>query len=152
FILTGKHPYAGYGVEEAIRRAKECEYVPPELAAADVALPLSICGICKTAMSREKAARYPSVLEMKSDVQRFLAGGRHLSTRPFTAGPPIVGEGEPGPAAYIITRGSCVAYKLVDGQRRVLREMGPGSVFGETAVISGEPRSATVEAIDEVVV
>ena len=152
FILTGKHPYAGYGIEEAIRRAKVCEFVPPELAAADVALPMSICSICKHAMSASKSDRYQSVLDLKSDVQRFLAGGMHLSTRTVAPGTPIVIEGEAGDAAYIITRGNCVAYKSIDGQRRVLREMGPGSVFGETAVISGEPRSATVEAVDEVVV
>ena len=49
-------------------------------------------------------------------------------------------------------RGTCVAYKTVDGQKVVLRELGPNSVFGETAVLSGGVRTATVEAVDEVLV
>ena len=38
------------------------------------------------------------------------------------------------------------------GERVVLRELGPGDVFGETAVFSDEPRSATVEATEPLVV
>jgi serine/threonine-protein kinase len=52
----------------------------------------------------------------------------------------------------VIAEGRCRAFKIVDGGRAVLREMGPGEVFGETAVFSERPRTASVEAVDDVVV
>jgi CRP-like cAMP-binding protein len=70
----------------------------------------------------------------------------------YPAGSRIVVEGDPGDSAFIIVRGSCVVYKTMDSRRVVIRHLGPGAVFGETAVLSGGIRTATVEAEDEVVV
>jgi serine/threonine-protein kinase len=56
----------------------------------------------------------------------------------------------PDPAAYIVVRGHCVAYRTVGGEKRMLRRMGPGDVFGEMAVLMDLPRTATVEAEDAV--
>ena len=61
-------------------------------------------------------------------------------------------EGEPGDCAYILVRGTCVAYKTVGSERHVLRRLTAGAVFGEAAVFSGGVRTATVEAEDEVMV
>ena len=36
------------------------------------------------------------------------------------------------------------------GEKVVLREMGPGDVFGELAVILSQPRTASVEALEPV--
>ncbi|MFI5300368.1 MAG: cyclic nucleotide-binding domain-containing protein [Polyangiales bacterium] len=85
-------------------------------------------------------------------MQRFLRGGLHLPRRAFPAGSPIVVEGDVGDAAYVLVRGTCEASTLVDGQRRVLRRMGPGDIFGEMAILSDLPRTATVEAVDDVTV
>ena len=62
----------------------------------------------------------------------------------------ILNEGDPPDAAYIVTRGRCEAYKTVAGERRALREMGPGDVFGEMALLSSRPRSASVVALEDV--
>jgi CRP-like cAMP-binding protein len=78
--------------------------------------------------------------------------GFPLTAEIFPPATRIVVEGEPGDCAYIIVRGTCIAYKTVDGQKVVLRELGPNSVFGETAVLSGGVRTATVETVDEVLV
>ena len=83
--------------------------------------------------------------ELKKDVEMTLRGFP-LSAEIFPAGARIVVEGDPGDCAYIIVRGTCVAYKTVDGQRVVLRRAGRRVVFGETAVLSGGIRTATVEA------
>ncbi len=53
-------------------------------------------------------------------------------------------EGEPGDAAYIIQSGQCEAVKGEGESRRVLRRMGPGEVFGEMAILSPGPRTASV--------
>jgi serine/threonine-protein kinase len=38
------------------------------------------------------------------------------------------------------------------GELREVRRLGPGDVFGETAILTRTPRTATVAAIDEVTV
>ncbi len=64
----------------------------------------------------------------------------------------IVAEGAAGDEAYIVLRGTCEASRTIDRTSRVLRQMGPGEVFGETAILTAQPRSATVTAVSEVVV
>ena len=64
---------------------------------------------------------------------------RHAGTVP--PGTLIVCQGEPAEAAYIITSGTCEVYRAAGEERVVLRRLGPNDVFGETAVLTGEPRS-----------
>src|SRR5206468_505664 len=61
-----------------------------------------------------------------------------------------LGMVDPPDAAYILTSGRAVAYAMVDGEKRVLREMGPGEVFGEMALLADRPRTASVAAVDDV--
>jgi predicted acylesterase/phospholipase RssA len=67
-----------------------------------------------------------------------------LATRPvdLVAGAVLVAEGDPPGSAYVVRTGRLEV--LVDGS--VVRELGPGQVLGELALLSGEPRSATVRA------
>ncbi len=59
----------------------------------------------------------------------------------------IVQEGEPGRALYGILQGGVkiVSY-TPEGKEIVLALLGPGSFFGELALLDGRPRSATVIA------
>ena len=102
-------------------------------------------------MARDPNDRYQTVSELQKDVEMTLRGFP-LTAEIFAQGTRIVVEGDPGDCAYIIVRGSCLAYKTIDGQRVVLRRLTAGSVFGETAVLSGGIRTATVEAEEEVLV
>jgi serine/threonine-protein kinase len=114
-------------------------------------LPVGLCRIVTRAMARDPADRYQSVAELKKDVELTLRGFP-LNAEIFSKGTRIVVEGEPGDCAYIVVRGNCIAYKTIDGQRVTLRRLGAGAVFGETAVLSGGVRTATVEAEDDVLV
>ena len=67
----------------------------------------------------------------------------------FAAGAMVMTEGEEADAAYIVTSGSCEAFHVDGGARVTLRRMGAGEVFGETALLTGGPRSASVVALDE---
>jgi CRP-like cAMP-binding protein len=90
---------------------------------------------------------------LKHQVERAIQALPFLRTQIFSPGSSIVTEGDPGDCAYVIVSGSCVASKNDEsGARIVLRRLGPGAVFGETAVLSGGVRTATVQAEDEVVV
>jgi serine/threonine-protein kinase len=102
------------------------------------------------ALAREKHRRYQSVEEVRRGVEDFLLGGGWFATERFRAGQIIVREGEVGDSAYIISDGQCEVYRIEDGEKRPLRELGPGEVFGETAVLTRKPRTATVAAISDV--
>jgi ATP-binding cassette, subfamily B, bacterial HlyB/CyaB len=68
-----------------------------------------------------------------------------LETRDYPPQQPIVREGEPGDAFYILRSGSAVVVKdSSDGQ--VVNHLRPGDFFGELALLTGQPRAATVIA------
>jgi putative ABC transport system ATP-binding protein len=57
----------------------------------------------------------------------------------FSAGEPVVRQGEPGETFYLISDGEVVVE--VDGKE--VARLGPGDYFGEAALDTGEPRNAT---------
>jgi CRP-like cAMP-binding protein len=71
---------------------------------------------------------------------------RHAQTADLPAGIDLVREGEPGDALFIIIEGE--ASVLRDGDE--VTRVGPGSYFGELAILDGAPRSATVVAATDV--
>jgi len=152
-LVTGEPPYPPTLDRDAMRlAATTASYVPPEQVLRGVGVSGRILRTLKKALSRDPEDRHHSAAELKADVQSFLRGGLHLPRQAFAAGTRIVVEGEAGETLYIIVRGECIAYKTnaETGERRVLRRMGPGEVFGEMAALTEMPRSATVEAVDVV--
>ncbi len=149
-IITADPPFDSEELSTCIDQATACVVTfPPDHPAAP--LPMGLCRIVKRAMARDPNDRYQSVLELQKDVEMTLRGFP-LKSETFAAGRRIVTEGEPGDCAYIVVHGTCVAYKTALGEKIVLRQLGAGSVFGETAVLTGGIRTATVEAEDEVLV
>lgn len=67
------------------------------------------------------------------------------------AGTAICEQGEPGGTFYLIARG-LVSVKQADtrGIQRTLNQLGPGDFFGETSLLTGEPRDATITALEDV--
>ena len=67
------------------------------------------------------------------------------------AGEAIVGELEPGADVFLLVAGRAeVVVEPHGGARRVLHTLSPGSAFGEMASLTGELRSASVIATDDV--
>lgn len=66
----------------------------------------------------------------------------------FAAGEKVCVQGEPGDSFYIIKNGK-VEVTATDARGEVFlsAEMNPGNYFGEMALLTGEPRSATVAAM-----
>ncbi len=73
------------------------------------------------------------------------------SVRSFSAGDIIVREGDPGVSLFLIESGT-VEVQTTDPAGRLVRlaELGPGEFFGEVAVLTGRPRTATIVARDAV--
>ena len=149
FILTGRAPFEGKTSTQALARAKSGHYTNPE-EAAKAPPPPGLVRIVRKALSHDPQQRYASVNELRQSVDALLQSDWTLPTRAFSPGSVIVAEGQWADAAYIIVRGRCAVSKVIDGERRVLRTLMPGEVFGETGILSGDVRTATVEAIDEV--
>lgn len=74
------------------------------------------------------------------------AVARHAQTASLPAGTDLVVEGEPGDALFIILDGKAAVRR--DGVE--VNQVGPGSHFGELAILDGAPRSATVTATTDV--
>jgi serine/threonine-protein kinase len=148
-LLTGRAPFVGESVPAALRHAVDNQYDPPQLAAAHL-VPPDLVRIVEKALRAAKEERYQSALELKKDLERFLRGGLHFPSQTFPAGTRIVVEGEPGDTAYLIVSGRCRVLKNINGEEREIRLLGPGTVFGEAALLSARPRIATVVATDEV--
>ena len=147
-VLSGRPPYVGESVEETLGLARRGER--PRLSEL-ARVPLALERIVDRAMADQARDRYASAEELKAALVRFMRG-EDLPMRRFAAGELILREGEVGDGAYVIESGRCEAFRLIDGERLVLREMGPGEVFGEMAVLNAEPRTASVIALEDTVV
>jgi CRP-like cAMP-binding protein len=73
-----------------------------------------------------------------------------LEARRIPAGQIVFREGETGQELFIVRSGRIGSYVAQsDGTKREIYEHLPGSLFGEMAVIEGEPRSATCYAKED---
>jgi CRP-like cAMP-binding protein/Fe-S-cluster-containing hydrogenase component 2 len=73
-------------------------------------------------------------------------GGAESVLRRFPAGAVIIEEGSFGNCFFLLTSGSVSVSK--GPERRELARFGPSSFFGEMALVSGLPRSATITALE----
>lgn len=68
----------------------------------------------------------------------------------FRARQEVFHKGDPGGQLYVVVRGRLKALTTsADGDDVVFGIMGPGEVFGEVALLSESPRSATVRVIEK---
>src|SRR3990167_7829026 len=83
--------------------------------------------------------------------QELTALAERLRFSPFAKGEIISRQGATAHWLYIVIRGEAEVYlETPDGGRRVLRDLGKGSFFGEMGLMTGAPRSASVLARTDV--
>ena len=58
----------------------------------------------------------------------------------------LFSEGDPIGNGYIMASGELVLYTTTEGRRTILERRGPGSIVGELSILTGNPRTVTVEA------
>jgi CRP-like cAMP-binding protein len=79
--------------------------------------------------------------------EELLAIIREFRLLSFDPGDVILTEGEPGQSLFILTAGSVrVHIRDARGHNVLLTELREGAFFGEMAVVSGKPRTATITA------
>lgn len=75
---------------------------------------------------------------------------RRLKHRSYAPGDLIVREGEPGESLFVLSQGRVKVVGTGPGGRPVeLAELGEGDFFGEVALLTGRPRTATITSLDE---
>ena len=106
---------------------------------------------------RRELASVPLLAELDERERATLASRCARVT--FPPGAKIMRQGDEGDKFYILLKGSAVALKRDgrgeaaggDRDNRVYRSYGPGAHFGELALLTNKPRSATVVARERVV-
>ncbi|MCA9575285.1 MAG: protein kinase [Polyangiales bacterium] len=147
-ILTRRPPYQADTVLATLVMAASARHPPLESLLGPTDVPPELARIVKRAMHPDLTERYRSVEELREDLVRFSRGGGEFPTRVYPADSVITEEGAPGDEAFFIVSGTCEVH--IQGRR--IREMGPGDAFGEMAILSPGPRTATVRAVTEVTV
>jgi CRP/FNR family transcriptional regulator len=82
-----------------------------------------------------------------AELERF----SHVAVpRSFPAGTRVFHEGDNSDACYIVKEGSFrVTREHSDGRAITLATLGPGEIFGELAMLDGDKRSASAEALTD---
>lgn len=78
--------------------------------------------------------------------------GSYGHTKVFPAGARILQEGDAGDEMYVIQTGKARIYKGTDDRTVTLAVLSNGEFFGEMALVANHPRSASVEALEEITV
>jgi CRP/FNR family cyclic AMP-dependent transcriptional regulator len=83
----------------------------------------------------------------EEELERF----SHVAVpRSFPAGTRVFHEGDDSDACYIVKEGSFrVTREHSDGRAITLATLGPGEIFGELAMLDGDQRSASAEALTD---
>jgi cAMP-dependent protein kinase regulator len=74
-------------------------------------------------------------------------------TRFLQAGQVVVKEGDPGNSMFVVLEGRVAVAREAEGREPVIVEqLGAGEFFGELALLTGAPRTASVVALEDAVV
>ena len=84
----------------------------------------------------------------EESVSRLTTAARR---RTYRRGEVVFHQGDPGDALHFLVDGRVkIVLDAESGDEAVIAILGPGDCFGELSLIDGEPRSATVEALEPV--
>lgn len=105
----------------------------------------------RTALAAEETARRMNALQsvplfdsLSHDERAQVA--RHLVHAPFLKGDVVTRQGAVAHWLYLVIDGTAEICDETGGTRRHVSSLGPGDIFGERGMLTGEPRSSTVVA------
>ncbi len=98
---------------------------------------------------RMEALRGVSIFASLTEEEQQETAGRLVYT-PFTQGETIIVQGGAVNHLYILTSGTVEVRISMDGASKTVARISAPSFFGEMGMLTGEKRSATIVAVDEV--
>jgi len=92
-----------------------------------------------------------SVIPLFSDFtqEEFNEFTKRMIIHTIPPGRSIIKEGDKGSSVFILTRGAVKVYATITGKKVELAVLQSSDFFGEIAFLTGQPRTATVETIEE---
>jgi hypothetical protein len=82
-------------------------------------------------------------------ISKYNASHHLFDVETYSPGEVIIRQGEPGLCAYFIQAGEVEVVRKDQDQDKVIAKLGNDEYFGEMALLSNEPRNATVRAVKE---
>jgi hypothetical protein len=82
-------------------------------------------------------------------ISKYNASHRLFDVETYSPGDVIIRQGEPGVCAYFIQAGQVEVVRKDQDQEKIVATLGNDEYFGEMALLSNEPRNATVRALKE---
>lgn len=115
-----------------------------ELAAKDGAVQHALERFCRARLVDNLARFSPLFAGIEpSTARRALSS---FATRKIPGGTVVVEQGRPSSGLFIVLEGCLEVAAVVDDERQVLRQLGPGEVFGEMSLLADEGATASVTA------
>jgi CRP-like cAMP-binding protein len=82
-------------------------------------------------------------------IDKYRKSHQLFEVETYSPGEVIIRQGEPGGCAYFIQTGEVEVVRKEQDQEKVIAKLHNDEYFGEMALISNEPRNATVRAVKE---
>ncbi|MBS0267100.1 MAG: mechanosensitive ion channel [Planctomycetes bacterium] len=96
----------------------------------------------------EALSHVPLFRELPRDVMQRLA--QDTQNKRYISGETIIRQGDEGAEMFVVLSGeTSVLVRADDSQEAHLRDLGPGAFFGETSMLQGSRRTATVRALHD---
>ena len=97
--------------------------------------------------NRDLLSAVPFFSDLSEDALTTLES--HMRLRTFRRGQPIFLQEDPGDSLFLVASGRVKLFITnSDGEQLTILFCGPGTCFGEMAVLDGKPRSASAEALE----
>jgi serine/threonine-protein kinase len=145
-MMTGHVPFTASTPEELAMQIRTL--VPPAMHQLNPEIPWKLAQICARMIEKDPFARYHGFHDVLLDLDRFQNSGQAFSISVYNAGDIIFREGEQGNYAFTVMSGQVEVSKNIDGVQTVLAILGKDEIVGELAIFAGQPRTATVRALE----
>ncbi len=95
-----------------------------------------------------RLGRLASFSELSDELLREIEAA--MTERRFAPSELLIRQGEAGDSLMVVQEGEVEVSVALERERHVLKRAGPGEVFGEMALLTSEPRTASVVALTPV--